>query len=68
MLADPADNYASTFDETTLMSSQTCTAKRFLQTPNNFIHIKYGTAYKVRTGFYIYEESDPDIAVNQGVG
>ena len=66
MIANPEENYGSTWDETTQVSSQACTAKRYLETPNNYIEIKYGTAYTVRTGYYIYLSSDEDKPIQQG--
>lgn len=54
MLTNLEQNYPSKWDEETEISSQRCSVWRKRQSPDNYIEIKYGTPYEVRTGYKVY--------------
>jgi len=55
LLGDAPENYPQSWDADTKESSVSCSAYRFTSTLNNYMEIKYGTAYEVATGFMIYD-------------
>ena len=57
MISKADINYGSSWDEQNQLSSQTCTAKRFRSTRSNYLEIKYGTPYMVKTGYMVYTEN-----------
>ena len=54
LASDAQTNYPIEYDSATSKGDATCTAHRFLSTPNNYMEIKTGTPYKVTSGFKIY--------------
>merc|ERR1712151_861647 len=64
LLTDAETNYPISYDSSTSMASATCTARRFLETPNNYMEIMKGTGYSVTSGFKVYNnEADYDNGV-----
>ena len=54
LLSDAETNYPISYDNETETGSATCTARRFLTTPNNYMEIKKAVPYTVTSGFKIY--------------
>jgi len=55
LLTDAETNYPISYDPATSIGSATCTARRFLSTPGNYMEIMKGTGYKVTSGYIIYD-------------
>jgi hypothetical protein len=55
LLTDSETNYPISYDPATSMGSATCTARRFLSTPGNYMEVMKGTGYKVTSGYIIYD-------------
>ena len=51
------ENYPTTWDESTQVSTQACSAWRKTNSPDAFIEIKTGTPYTVSTGYKTYESA-----------
>lgn len=54
LASDAQTNYPIEYNTATSKGDATCTAHRFLSTPNNYMEVKTGTPYKVTSGFKIY--------------
>lgn len=63
MALKPAENYPIDYDLDTKMATATCTARRLLDTPNEYMKIASGT-YNVQSGYKVYKsEADYDAGV-----
>jgi len=69
LLTDAETNYPISYDNATSTGSATCTARRFLSTPGNYMEIMKGTGYSVTSGYIIYNnEADYDAGTASSFG